>query len=134
VVYLTSGLSAETETPSHSAVAIDLDGTLLDSRSRLSSRSRAAICRCIAQGIPGVIATSRPVRDVPQLLDEELMGTCSLVTMNGAVAVGAPPLSGTFREVLPPLVARNLVKLVLELMPDVWVIVELDGQAYGVNM
>jgi hypothetical protein len=96
-------------------------------------RSRAAIYQCLAQEIPIVIATSRPARTVYRLLGEELVNECSLVLMNGALAMGAPPLSGALREALPSSVARSLVELILDLMPDVRVVIELNGQEFGAN-
>jgi hypothetical protein len=51
--------------PTPKAVAIDLDGTLLDSQTRLSSRSRSALESCLEPGIPAIIATSRPARHKP---------------------------------------------------------------------
>jgi len=44
------------------AVAIDLDGTLLNSHSQLSSRNRITLEKCIERRIPVVIATSRSER------------------------------------------------------------------------
>ena len=44
------------------AVAIDLDGTLLNSKTQLSERNRAALEKCIERGIPVIIATSRSER------------------------------------------------------------------------
>lgn len=50
------------------AIAIDLDGTLLNSQSQLSERNRIAIDKCIEHNIPVIIATSRPARTLHRLL------------------------------------------------------------------
>ena len=41
------------------AVAIDLDGTLLDSRTQVSERNAAAVRRCVAAGIPVIMVSAR---------------------------------------------------------------------------
>ena len=79
------------------AVAIDLDGTLLNSQTQLSDRNRAAVEACIARGIPVIIATSRATRTIRSILGESLFDRCSLVIMNGvgwnspATLEGYPP-------------------------------------------
>jgi len=115
------------------AVAIDLDGTLLNSRSQLSERTLEAIEKCIAQGIPIVIATSRPARTTRRILDEELANRCSLVLMNGAVGRAAPPLSGIIREALPSAVIKDIIHLTLNMEPEARVTLELDGYEFGTN-
>lgn len=54
------------------AIAIDLDGTLLDSQTRLSPRSRLALENCLELGIPVIIATSRPARIFKRIFPEDL--------------------------------------------------------------
>ena len=115
------------------AVAIDLDGTLLNSQSQLSERSRQALEGCIARGIPIVIATSRPARTTRRLLGDELLNRCSLVLMNGALGRAAPPLSGNIREALPSAVIRDIINLTLAMEPEARVTLELDGYEFGTN-
>jgi len=115
------------------AVAIDLDGTLLNSQSHLSERNRLALEGCIAHGIPVVIATSRPARTTRRLFDDKLLNRCSLVLMNGAFARAAPPLSGVIREALPSAVIRDIINLTLAMEPEARVTLELDGYEFGTN-
>ena len=115
------------------AVAIDLDGTLFDSRTQLSERNRNAIDECIARGIPIIIATSRPARSVRRFLGEELMDNCSLVLQNGTIARAVPPLSGYIKETLSPELTRQIIEVVLELEPDMRITVELEGYEFGTN-
>ncbi|HEY41831.1 MAG TPA: HAD hydrolase family protein [Dehalococcoidia bacterium] len=115
------------------AVAIDLDGTLLNRQTQLSKRNLAAIEACVARGIPVVIATSRPARTTRRALGYSLADKCSLVIMNGALALGVPPLSGVFREPLPPDVARGTINLLMDLEPEVRLTIELDGWEFGRN-
>ena len=67
------------------AVAIDLDGTLLNSKTQLSERNRAALEKCIERGIPVIIATSRSERGTRRVIGNDLSDACSLVMANGAM-------------------------------------------------
>jgi Cof subfamily protein (haloacid dehalogenase superfamily) len=116
------------------AVAIDLDGTLLDSRTRLSARNRRAIEKCIDRGIPVIIATSRPVRSVRRYLGDELTGICSLVLQNGAIALATLPLSGKFKEAFAPGIAGEIVDVTLGIDPGMRITAELEGYAFGTNL
>lgn len=116
-----------------SAIAIDLDGTLLDSQTQLSPRNRGALENCLVRGIPVIIATSRPARIFNRLFPQDLASGCSQVIMNGAIAKGNPPLSGYFKEMLPEEIARSIIDLSLEFHPSIRITVELDGYEFGVN-
>jgi len=115
------------------AVAIDLDGTLLNSESQLSERNRAAIESCVECGIPVIVATSRPARSVRRLIGSELADICSLVMLNGAVVIGNPPLSGYYREILPDKIARGTIDYVLGINPQATIAIELEGYEFGVT-
>lgn len=115
------------------AIAIDLDGTLLNSETQLSERNRTAIEACLARAIPVVIATSRPARTTRRALGDNLSDKCSLVLMNGALALGVPPLSGELREPFHPGVARGIVDLLKGIEPEVRLTIELDGWEFGSN-
>ncbi|MFC1920591.1 HAD family hydrolase [Chloroflexota bacterium] len=116
------------------AVAIDLDGTLLNTELQVSERNRMAIGKCIASGIPVVIATARAARSVHRVLGVKLASICSLVCTNGAVARAAPPLAGEIREEIPPAVVSDIIRSVLEIEPNVLILIELDGEEFGTNM
>ena len=115
------------------AIAIDLDGTLFDSRTHLSTRNRRAIHRCLEREIPVIIVTSRPTRSVHRYLDNEMTGACSLVLQNGAIALAAPPLSGKFKEPLPPGLAGNITDIILKIDPGLRITIEMEGYRFGTN-
>jgi Cof subfamily protein (haloacid dehalogenase superfamily) len=116
------------------AVAIDLDGTLFDSRTRLSPRNRLAIEKCLDREIPVIIATSRPARAVRRFLGDELAGNCSLVLQNGAIAMASPPLSGNIKEPITAGLAREIIDCILSLEPEMRITVEVDGYWFGTNL
>jgi Cof subfamily protein (haloacid dehalogenase superfamily) len=116
------------------AVAIDLDGTLLNSKTQLSVRNRAALEKCIEGGIPVIIATGRPTRSVKRLLGDELAHRCSLVVMNGALAAGNPPLSGTFRGTLTEEMVRGIINTALQYDQCTRISIEIDGYEFATTL
>jgi HAD superfamily hydrolase (TIGR01484 family) len=51
-------------------IAIDLDGTLLDGKKRISERNKQALQQAKAQGIKVVLCTGRPLRAIEPFLHE----------------------------------------------------------------
>ncbi len=115
------------------AIAIDIDGTLLDSRSRLSPRNAHALRKCLTAGIPVIIATSRPARSVRRLLGEAIMNVCSLIMQNGAIGIGRAPLSGRITEVIDRPALLGILDAALKMEPGLRVTLELEGEAFGTN-
>jgi Cof subfamily protein (haloacid dehalogenase superfamily) len=115
------------------AIALDIDGTLLDSHSHLSPRNSKAVFDCLVRGIPIIIATSRPARAVRHLLGIELMDRCSLVMQNGAIGISAPPLTGKIKETIPPDILKALIRELLEIEPAIRLTAELEGYEFGTN-
>ena len=68
-------------------VAIDLDGTLLDSKQLLSKENKAAIKEAKAAGVQIVLCTGRPLRSMKHLLEEaDLLDEEDIViTYNGGL-------------------------------------------------
>ena len=65
-------------------IAIDLDGTLLNSKKRLSENNREALKLCIQKGIWIVPCTGRTVDGIPAEI-KEIPGIRYAITTNGAV-------------------------------------------------
>lgn len=65
-------------------IALDLDGTLLDSEKRLSSKNEAVLKECIRRGIEIVPCTGRIWIAVPEFL-QKFPGIHYAITVNGAV-------------------------------------------------
>ncbi|MGM0365497.1 MAG: Cof-type HAD-IIB family hydrolase [Actinomycetota bacterium] len=51
-------------------VAIDLDGTLYDSKSRISLENKKAIAECLSRGIKVVVATGKTIYSVSRIIEE----------------------------------------------------------------
>lgn len=65
-------------------IALDLDGTLLDSQKRLSSRNESVLRECIRRGIAVVPCTGRIWFAVPEVV-RTIPGIRYAITTNGAV-------------------------------------------------
>lgn len=65
-------------------IALDLDGTLLDSQKRLSVRNREILEECLRRGIHIVPTTGRTVDGIPDII-KEIPGIRYAITTNGAV-------------------------------------------------
>lgn len=65
-------------------IALDLDGTLLDSQKHLSTGNRKALEACCERGIQIVPTTGRTVDGIPDMI-KEIPGIRYAITTNGAV-------------------------------------------------
>lgn len=65
-------------------IAVDLDGTLLDSKKRLSGTNRQALALCAQKGIWIVPCTGRTVSGIPEEI-KTIPGVRYAITTNGAV-------------------------------------------------
>ncbi|WP_028983677.1 HAD family hydrolase [Sporolactobacillus terrae] len=89
------------------ALVFDLDGTLLNSRKKLSERTQNALLRCGQLGIALFIATARPPRSVKALLPSVIMKQVSAVYYNGAYC---RDLSGnTSSFTISPAIAAKII-------------------------
>lgn len=89
-------------------LALDVDGTLLDSRHQLTPRTLQALESAAARGIVFVLATGRRTTFVKPIA-EQLPGTVYLIASNGAIV---RPLRGDdlFTRLLPRNRARQVVQ------------------------
>jgi hypothetical protein len=115
------------------AIAIDLDGTLLNSQTQLSERNHRALEQCVAHCIPIIIATSRPARIFNRIFPEDLRQKCSFVLMNGAIAKGNPPLSGYYKETLSANIMKDIVDCAKSFDPHIRITIEIEGYEFGTN-
>ena len=93
-------------------IAIDIDGTLLDSKGRVPRANLEAVHRAAASGVRIVIATGRSFHFASQALGE-LPDDLTLLVYNGAIARSR---SGEtlLRRLLPRTVARQVLAATVE--------------------
>jgi Cof subfamily protein (haloacid dehalogenase superfamily) len=67
-------------------IAVDMDGTLLDSQGMISQKTKDAIKRVVAKGIVFTVSTGRPIQGV-ELYRDSLSMDGPFITYNGAMIV-----------------------------------------------
>ena len=88
-------------------LALDIDGTLLDSSGRLPGANRDAIARAIDRGVEVALATGRRY-DYARPIFEQLPGPLTLILSNGAV-VKQRDGQTVMKRLLPREVARDII-------------------------
>jgi 5-amino-6-(5-phospho-D-ribitylamino)uracil phosphatase len=91
-------------------VALDLDGTLLDSRGELSGRNRAALSEARARGVRVALVTGRRFRDARPLA-LELGLDVPVIAHNGALTKHARTLETVAAILMPARAAREVVRV-----------------------
>jgi Cof subfamily protein (haloacid dehalogenase superfamily) len=122
-------------------VALDIDGTLFQAPhgssvvdETISPRVQAAIDRIVEQDIPVVLATGRSTFGITPVLEtlglERSSNEVLAVASNGSVTFAYPPV-----EVLDTVTfdASDVVRMLLDHMPQALVAVEEIGVGYRVN-
>lgn len=80
-------------------IALDLDGTLFNSQSRISEKNQTAIRRAVDQGVTVIISTGRPYIGLPVAAMEEL-GIRYAITANGAAIYRVPEKELLYEDAL----------------------------------
>ena len=88
-------------------IAIDIDGTLLDSRGQVPEANRTAVAHAIGAGIDVVLATGRRY-DFARPIVDRLEGPLTLILSNGAM-VKTREGRTLMRHLLPREVARDVL-------------------------
>ena len=104
-------------------LAVDLDGTLLDSQQTIPSDARCAIRDFVDKGGLVCLATARPPRSTRRFAEELDLDDPS-ICYNGAMVVR--PITGAvlLHRPLPPELARSIISALLAADPDVWISLE----------
>lgn len=107
--------------------ALDLDGTLFNSKSSISDKNKKAIKAASADGITFVIATGRPYSGLP-LDDMKELGIHYAITTNGASVYKVPGKKCLFESCMPWKQTADLIDelLTLPIHMDLF----LHGSAY----
>jgi Cof subfamily protein (haloacid dehalogenase superfamily) len=88
-------------------LALDIDGTILDSRGQVPEANRAAIARAIEAGVEVALATGRRY-DFARPIFERLPGPLTLILSNGAI-VKTREGETLMRHLLPRQIARDVI-------------------------
>jgi hydroxymethylpyrimidine pyrophosphatase-like HAD family hydrolase len=108
-------------------LALDIDGTLLDSAGELPRANRDAIAEAIGLGVEVALATGRRY-DFARLIFEQLPGPLTLILSNGAV-VKTRDGETMMRRLLPLEVARDVLAAVPQHRHEAAVTFDRPGEA-----
>lgn len=92
-------------------IALDLDGTLLDSRKMLPERNKKALQQCIARGIHVVPCTGRTAAGIPDQV-REIPGIRYAITVNGGVLLDLQENRTLDEKLLPMDIAAEIYDLI----------------------
>ena len=110
-------------------VAVDLDGTLLDSRKRVCPRAAEALGCLPRRGIQVVIASARPPRSVRQIYRCLKLDTLQ-INYNGALIWDEPNRAVAFHRPMPCGLVREMIADARGVFPQVLVSCEILDRWY----
>ncbi|MDP5272901.1 HAD family hydrolase [Chengkuizengella axinellae] len=111
-------------------MALDLDGTFLNSKKEVTKRNMDAVLKCTEVGIKIIIATARPPRSVKEFIPSELMKHCSFVFYNGAYIVD---YDHNYEEhvFIPQILSAEIVDYCLSNIPECHLSIEVKDTWYS---
>lgn len=107
-------------------IAIDLDGTLLNSRSEVSAANRQALQAATARGAQVAVVTGRRSHSARRFVDQ-IPCPVTLISSNGALITSAAG-EAVYRNFLPRSAARQVLKTTREFRPYVALLFDVSGR------
>ena len=109
-------------------IALDLDGTLLDSSKKVSDRAAAAL-KCLPSDVKVVIASARPPRSVRHIY-QELSLTTWQINYNGALIWDEPTQQPVFHRPMHARLVQMMVERARDMFEEVLVSCEILDRWY----
>lgn len=123
------------KSPRIDLLALDLDGTLLDSEGQLPERNRAALHRAHLAGVKIVLCTGRAYLETRPVIEQIGLDLDAAVTVFGAVITNVRTHRTIERVLMDPVVAHELTAwLVGHDYPVLWLSDPLDGELHGYSV
>jgi Cof subfamily protein (haloacid dehalogenase superfamily) len=113
-------------------IAVDIDGTLLNSEGIITEKTRASIQKAVSKGAIFSICTGRPIQGV-ESFNSLLNLDAPFITYNGAMIVMGKSKEILFNQGLSAEAARNILKLGQELGTTIIVWANNKLYAYELN-
>jgi Cof subfamily protein (haloacid dehalogenase superfamily) len=108
-------------------LAVDIDGTLLDSRARLPDANRRAIAAVAARGVDVVLATGRRFAFARPVL--ELVPEAATIIANGGATIKRRDGLTLVRQPLARAVARRVLRAAEGFLPEIALVFDRPGPA-----
>jgi Cof subfamily protein (haloacid dehalogenase superfamily) len=107
-------------------IALDLDGTLLDSHSQMSGANRSALREAAGRGVRLVVTTGRRFHSAAQFV-EQIPCPVTVISSNGA-RIGTSNGELLHRNFLPRSVAQRVIELARDFRPYTVAIFDMEGR------
>lgn len=91
-------------------IAVDVDGTLLNSDDKITDATKEAIAACVAQGVVFTISTGRPLQGVENI-NLQLKLDSPTITYNGAMVITGKSKKVIYEQKLSAVDAMQIVRL-----------------------
>ena len=111
-------------------IALDLDGTLLQTDKSISTRTRSAVLAAEALGYLPIIATARPPRSAAALLDGFLPDAPRIYYSGARILIGDNCI---FNCTIPCPSALEIVNTFMDRAPRATVSVEIDDRFFATH-
>ena len=108
-------------------IALDIDGTTLNSKKELTERTRKALENAIAKGVHVVFSTGRSYNSLSEAI-KSLNGVSYVITSNGAHINEFSTGKAIYNDYVYPANVEKVIELVEKY--DIGIEVFIDGQAY----
>lgn len=107
-------------------IAIDLDGTLLNSRAEVSPANRQALQAATARGVEVAVVTGRRSHSARKFLDQ-VPCSVTLISSNGALITSASG-EAVYRNFLPREIAQRVLEVTRDYRPYVALLFDVAGR------
>jgi Cof subfamily protein (haloacid dehalogenase superfamily) len=115
-----------------SIVLSDVDGTLVDSKKRITDRAKAAIQKLADAGIKFAVASSRPPRGMKMIADQIAL-SAPIAAFNGGMLVDPGTMKVLKQQTLDDEIARLVIDRLDEVGLDVWVYAGVNWYLRNLN-
>ncbi|GIP17192.1 haloacid dehalogenase [Paenibacillus montaniterrae] len=113
------------------AIAVDLDGTLLNSSKQVSARSCNALLRAHQLGLKLIVATARPPRAVEMLLPEALKRISAYIYYNGAM-INCSHSQFTYHQAIDSTLSARILSFIMQ-EPNADISIEVADQWFTIS-
>lgn len=116
----------------YSAVVLDLDGTLLNSKKKISDRTYKSVTACLKRGMQVIFATARPPRAVNSFLPKDFLDVGSFVFYNGAL-ISSASLGINIHEPIPSVLSTEVLDHCINDNPNNEIGIEVQDEWFSLK-
>lgn len=115
-----------------SILLADVDGTLVDSKKRITERAKAAIQKLNQAGLKFAVTSGRPPRGM-KMIAEQVKLSAPIAAFNGGMLVEPDTMQVLIKQTLEADTAQSVIERIGEFGLDVWVYAGVDWYLRDLN-